>query len=188
MPRTQPPRHQHGFTLLELSFVLAGILILMAITAGVWASMRASSENYGASSQLSELSGAVQSLYPLHDYTGLTVTSLIASGVLPKNLLSEDGTTIRNDWGGIVQVSGIGLSGAPGAIDGYSIRLYAVPRDACNRLIAAHASAFARVAVGATTPSTIVKSDLGSPKVTYNRAAVATACDRPTSAIAFMNG
>lgn len=177
--RLRGKRHEVGFTVIELSIVIAiigamGMMIAPAL-------YRAMSE-----AKVDDFSGRlVASANRLNDYAqvlgtfqNMTVTQAIAHDLLDPSLVASDSSAV-NAWGYAVTLT-------PGYISSASYYnslgiSFSVPRAVCGSLVAELESHFYKVTVAGTTVKSAPDGDRA-----VNGPTTATACSSSTGTVALV--
>lgn len=119
-------RRQRGFNLIEVSIATAiGVLVL----GGVAYLIQGGFSGVAISAEATNISSLIANTKALKDGGGYGSASLLADLRISKGLpssLADDGTVVKNAWGGAVTVDGTGA--------GYTVGYGAVPQDACQKL------------------------------------------------------
>jgi type II secretory pathway pseudopilin PulG len=160
-------RQQSGYSIMEITVVLAIMLFLAAIVFGGVAKLRENSQTNAAQAGIAQLQAGINNLYagkPV--FTGLTSTVLLNGAQVPANMISGGG--IINPWKGLVSVAPANIGGITDS--GYVITYFSVPKGPCSSLVSNAGINFEFITVNGTG----VKS-FGNPAIDV--ASVTTACN-----------
>lgn len=99
-----PHRPQPGFTLLEASLGLGAVAVMGLVALGFYKSSEATAKVRLEQAHISALSQAIEtSLGLVGSFASVSVERVVADRLVPPTLLQ--GTTLRNAWGGPVEVA-----------------------------------------------------------------------------------
>jgi type II secretory pathway pseudopilin PulG len=160
-------RKQSGYSIMEITVVLAIMLFLAAIVFGGVSKLRENSQTNAAQAGIAQIQAGINNLYagkPV--FTGLTQLVLLNGAQVPANMIGA-ANTIINPWKGIITVAPAALGGI--ADSGYSITYPSVPQGPCSSLVSNAGVNFEVITVNGTN----VKA-FGNPAI--NVATVTTAC------------
>ncbi|WP_253306631.1 type 4 pilus major pilin [unidentified bacterial endosymbiont] len=124
---------QRGFTALELIIVLVVGFSIIALSASKMGELFSSSSTVAAMNSILELYSSARSLRGATGYTseggGDLFKLLRQAKMIPKGL-NDDGTSVKNEWGGIIKIQAI----AGDAGSGFNITYPSVPTKSCLKL------------------------------------------------------
>jgi type II secretory pathway pseudopilin PulG len=125
---------QMAFTLVELLLTIAVAMGIAAVIYRQYSIAEANSKTAKETSLAGELTTGILRTYSgAANFSDLSTVSAINDGLVPKEMVGEDGVSIINHWGGTISLSGTTISGDPGR--GFSIVYTNVPDDACLKLV-----------------------------------------------------
>lgn len=129
-------KHQQGFSLIELSLVLAIIAVIIIGAIILYNSLTGNVKNEDMAKQISMISQGVNKLYRPSggDYTGLTTQTVVNAGfVMPDMLHGAVGSqVIGTSWYGKDNTSVITV--APYNTTQFQITLTNIPKDNCTTI------------------------------------------------------
>ena len=174
-------RNQAGFSLIELLLVLAIIAALAVAAFIVYPRVQAGRNASYESQVLSSAQAGVKALFTTNNYANLTKAVAFNAEVFPDNM-NLSTTSIQNQWGGEVAISGstnAAVASATSPARHFLITYTNVPTDVCIRLAGAAVQNFGGVFVdpangGAVT--NIVQNSFASTPVALNEANITTGC------------
>lgn len=159
---------QGGMVAMDMFMVLGIILALLLISVMVY-TMSSSRVNSIQSSQgLSSMTDGIRNIFGRTGaFTGINNATVVAAGVVPKNMNPGTGEAITSQWNTkiTVQVSSLG-----GTDDAFDIIVPGVPKSECATFVSGSEAMFSRVTVGGTSVKDLTEG------VTFNPAATATSC------------
>lgn len=124
---------QHGFTALELIIVLVVGFSIIALSASKMGELFSSSSTVAAMNSILELYSSARSLRGATGYGGDADDDIFVllrkAKMIPKGL-NDDGSTVKNEWGGTVKLQA--LKGEEGS--GFNIIYPNVPIKSCLKL------------------------------------------------------
>lgn len=179
-------KKQRGFSLLELTVVIAVVFGLLGFGISAAPALFASMNSVG---ELSELPTVIMNVKKTAkdrpNFNGLTIDTLARSSVFPDGRATIPATgaaTVQNQWGGAVTG---GVATLTSTDDIYRLLSQGVPKQECIDTVKGVAKMVRRISVDAANSTTIgagtvVKTDGG----VVNDAQLGTACDG-SSAITF---
>lgn len=144
------PRHQRGFSLIELLIVIGIIIALVAavilfrpaimnMAKSVQAAMRITSTAESLSQAFRTANG---------DYSTLSNTNAINGRWVPDAWVQGTNLQLRNEWGGAITLSSTNLDG--GSNNAYQIVSASIPSSACSRIVESAGMGMETVTVGTT--------------------------------------
>lgn len=195
MKNFKQARNQGGFSLVELLLVLAIIAALAVAAFIVYPRVQAGRNATYESQVLSSAQAGVKALFTTNNYANLTTTAAYNAEIFPRNMNVEGGTTIENQWGGLVVASGSTAAGADSATSPtrYFKFVYPnVPTDVCIRLAGAAVQNFGAVLIGedAAGATAVVNTyDTDEDNNIVDEAAIALQCkqDSGNATIVFVS-
>lgn len=172
-------KKQKGFSLLELTVVIAVVFGLIGFGISAAPQLFSSMNSVGELSELpTVIMNVKKSAKDRPNYNGLTIDTLARSNVFPEGratIPSTGAATVQNQWGGAVT----GAVGTLNATDDiYRLVSQAVPKQECIDTVKGVAKMVRRIYVDAANSATagggsLVKADGG----TVTDSTLATACD-----------
>ncbi|WP_040502034.1 type 4 pilus major pilin [Herbaspirillum sp. YR522] len=118
---------QHGASLLEgIAYLgIAAIVVMGAISllTGAFGSAKSNQAN----EEVIGLRTAVRKLYMGQTYPTTGIPALLQTAKAAPGTLAADGTTLKNSWGGTVDIVGAGT--------GFTITYPSVPKDVCVSML-----------------------------------------------------
>jgi type II secretory pathway pseudopilin PulG len=163
-------RASRGFGLLEVILVFAIVIGAAAVVFSVVQSTQPSSDANKATSDLTTLAANIRSTYLVgSDYSSMSDTLLLQGRLVPKVMISQDGTNILGTWGYPILVQ-------PSVSTNHKFQMVysGVPAAACTKFVLGAGLYFEDVNVGTSTTS------VGTPVRANNQpmaaAMVAAAC------------
>jgi len=131
------PRREHrrsGLGLLEMLLVMAVAALILGAVMRFYSDASSKHDANETVAEVVQLVSVVHQVYGgQRDYSGLTTSSMLATGLFPKKYLSSDGSTIVTPGGGII----LGLNGTanPGSVINFWI--YGASRTTCIEIATA---------------------------------------------------
>jgi type II secretory pathway pseudopilin PulG len=148
--RLGTPR-KRGVTLIEAVLYIS--IALALIVGGLVFFQQASlaQRTNSAVRNISAVASEVRSLYQQsNSFAGVDEVTLINAGAVPSGIIDNttDPATLKNEWGGFVQVASAPAVAPFPADSGFTVTYRGVPEAACTRLTSTDASGTARVGSG----------------------------------------
>lgn len=145
------PKQQRGYTLLELSASIAGMLVLAAIAVGYGASANARARNAQLIAQVTAVNDAVRAQYPAAFlYTGVSISQVWNS--IAGSARGASATPLNQliaPWPGAV-ITLAPLANAAGRNTRYAITVSSLPTQACMALLTSQSANYAGIATNGT--------------------------------------
>ncbi|HCU6073059.1 TPA: pilus assembly protein [Escherichia coli] len=130
-PKINNKKREKGLSLIESAMVLA---LAATVTAGVMFYYQSAADSNKTQSAISEVMSATSAVNGLYigrsDYTGLDASVLLNSSAIPDNYKDQQGSKIRNPFGGELKVQ----AKTNGSAFGYHVTLTNLPKSACVSL------------------------------------------------------
>lgn len=149
-------RSSRGFGLLEVILVFAIVIGAAAIVFTVFQSAQPSSDSNKATSDMTVLAANIRSTYLVgSDFTGLNNALVLKGGLVPKPMISADGSSIVGAWGPPVTVQPDPTNRK------FQIVYQGVPASACMKFVLGAGPYFEDASVGlnATSAGTPVRTN-----------------------------
>jgi type II secretory pathway pseudopilin PulG len=148
--RLGTPR-KRGVTLIEAVLYIS--IALALIVGGLVFFQQASlaQRTNSAVRNISAVASEVRSLYQQsNSFAGVDEATLINAGAVPSGIIDNttDPATLRNEWGGEIEVKPSGFSAPFPTASGFDIVYRGVPEAACTRLTSTDVNGTARVGSG----------------------------------------
>jgi len=123
---------QRGLTLIEAAMVLAISTLVVAGIMTFFSDASISRKSQEAMGQLAQLQNAVRTVYAgQSSYSGLAVTDLINTRVIPTKMISG-GTTLRHSFNSTIAIAAANVNG--GTANGFSVTYSHIPAEACSKM------------------------------------------------------
>lgn len=128
-------RHRRlAFTLIEFMLTVAAAMGISAVVYRQYSIAEASARTQKETDLASDVSEGVLRTYTGEsNFAGLSTSRAIADGLVPEQMVSADGSTINNAWGGTITLSGVDVSGDTDR--GFQLVYTKVPGDACAKFV-----------------------------------------------------
>lgn len=171
-------KKQTGMTLLEVTAALAIGTIIITGALALFAGGSAASNSNAFVQDITSLRSAVKSLYlGQGSYGTASINGTLINGSKVPSDWTGSGTTITNNFGGAVVVTG--------ATSTFNLTTGAIPKDVCIGALPSAAKGWNFVGVGADAAAALTAATIAPASMTTSQAT--TSCSAATQFIAFIS-